>query len=259
MSNICGIEFKENGKIYNFNGLDCEVNINDYVIVDTEKGLQYGRCVKEIDSCENELKNIVRVATSEDQKKYEKNLLDAHKALENAKKIVKELDLDMNLIEASFTFDKKQLLITYVADNRIDFRELAKKLAAIYKTRIELHQMGPRDKAKEISGLGICGRELCCAKILGRMDSVSMNMAKNQGLALNPSKINGNCGRLLCCLAYEDEVYSECQYGLPNVGQTIKTEFGMGKVVNVDILKRKYDVNIDGIIKTIEAPNDRTK
>lgn len=257
MSNICGVEFKSGGKVYNFNTNGIDIKLNDYVIVETEKGYQYGKCVKLIDGDNSNMKNIVRVATSKDHETYEKNLIDASKALKKARELVQELKLEMNIIESSYTFDRNQLLFVYVADNRVDFRELAKKLSGIYKTRIELHQVGPRDKAKEVSGIGICGRQLCCVKVLSHIDSVSMNMAKNQGLALNPNKINGACGRLLCCLAYEDEVYTECQYGLPSVGQTIKVKEGTCKVTSVDILKRQYNVNIDGNIITVEASNDQ--
>lgn len=256
MGKICGIEFKSGGKIYNFNALELEPKIGEYVIVETEKGLQIGKCGKLLEGDTKDLKNLIRIADDNDIKKYEKNLIDADKVIKNARVMVEELGLEMNLIEASFSFDKKQLLITYVADNRVDFRELAKKLAAVYHARIELHQMGPRDKAKEVGGLGLCGRQLCCVKVLGHMESVSMNMAKNQGLALNPSKINGACGRLLCCLGYEDDVYSECQKGLPSVGQTVNTDSGSGKVIGVDILKRTYNVNIDGNIKTFEVPKN---
>ena len=152
----------------------------------------------------------------------------------------------MNFIDSSFSFDKKQLLLTYYAEERIDFRELAKKLAGIYKTRIELYQIGTRDKAKKVSGCGLCGQELCCSRFLNHLNSVSINMAKNQNLALNPNKINGVCGRLLCCLAYEDEVYSEFRVGLPNINQVVKTNVGEGKVISIDILNKKYVVDVDG-------------
>ena len=147
---------------------------------------------------------------------------------------------------------KKQLLFNFIADERVDFRELAKRLAGMYKTRIELRQIGARDKARNICGIGQCGRTLCCSTFLNHIDSVTMNMAKNQNIALNPSKINGQCGRLLCCLTYEDEEYARCQNGMPSVGQTVKTDDGSGKVISVDILKRKYKVDIDGNIKEIE-------
>lgn len=259
MSNICGVEFKTGGKLYNFSTNNLDLKTNDYVIVDTEKGLQYAKVIKLFDGDTSNVKSVVRIASDEDQKIYEENLVAASKTLKKARNIAEELKLEMNIIDASYTFDKKQLLFTYIADSRVDFRELAKRLAGVYKTRIELHQIGPRDKAKEVAGIGICGRQFCCVKILDHIDSVSMNMAKNQGLALNPTKINGVCGRLLCCLAYEDEVYSECQFGLPNVGQTVNTEYGSGKVMSVDILKRKYNVNIDGDIKTIEVDNNGKK
>ena len=257
MNNICGVEFKSGGKLYNFsvNGLDLKTN--DYVIVDTEKGLQYAKVIIVFEGDTSNVKSVVRVATAADKKTFEQNLVDASKTLKKARNIAEELKLEMNIIDASYTFDRKQLLFTYVADSRVDFRELAKRLAGAYKTRIELHQIGPRDKAKEVSGLGVCGRQLCCVKVLSHIDSVSMNMAKNQGLALNPNKINGACGRLLCCLAFEDEVYTECQFGLPSVGQTVDTPYGSGKVISVDILKRKYNVNIDGDVKTIEVKNDK--
>lgn len=151
----------------------------------------------------------------------------------------------MKMINASYTFDRKQLIFNFLADERIDFRELAKRLASIYRTRIELRQIGARDKAREIGGVGTCGQKICCANFLNHIDSVSMNMAKNQGLALNPSKINGLCGRLLCCLTYEDQEYTRCNAGLPSIGETVSTEYGTGTVVNVDILNRAYKVLID--------------
>ena len=150
----------------------------------------------------------------------------------------------MNVISASYNFNKTQLLYNFVSDERIDFRDLAKKLASIYHTRIELRQIGARDKAKEVGGVGVCGQQLCCIKFLKHIDAISMNMAKNQNLALNPSKINGVCGRLLCCLQYEDEEYIKCGKGMPNVGETIKTKNGDGTVISVDVLNRKCKVII---------------
>ena len=157
----------------------------------------------------------------------------------------------MMVLDASYTFDRNQLLFTFIADSRVDFRKLAKDLANIYKTRIELRQVGVRDKAKEIGGYGSCGRPLCCSKFLCDFDSVSINMAKNQNIALNPTKINGCCGRLLCCLKYEDECYKELNKNLPKVGKKVKTEKGEGKVISVDILKQKYRVSVpdNGIVE----------
>lgn len=257
MNNIYGITLKSEGKVYYFNGLDFELQIGDKVVVNTEKGIQYGKVVQLVDKKNvkiniEDMKTIERVATEKDTDTYIKNLGLASKALDKARDIAKDLDLDMNLLDAMYTLDKKQLLFNFIADERVDFRELAKRLAAQYKTRIELRQIGARDKARTIGGLGPCGRPLCCSSFLNHIESVTMNMAKNQNIALNPSKINGSCGRLLCCLTYEDEEYSRCQKGMPAVGQTVKTEFGSGKVVSVDILARKYKVDIDGVVREIE-------
>ncbi len=245
---IYGVNFKDNGKIYNFKSkIRCPINVT--VITETEKGLQFGKVVSLINK-ENiknmdELKDIIRISTKKDYEDYLKNLRDADQALKQCREIVKELNLDMKMINASFTFDRKQLIFNFLADERIDFRELARKLANIYRTRIELRQIGARDKAREVGGVGICGEKICCANFLNHIDSVSMNMAKNQGLALNPSKINGLCGRLLCCLTYEDEEYLRCSNGLPNIGETVTTEMGVGQVVNVDTLNRSYKVLVN--------------
>lgn len=237
--------FKSHGKGYYFNG-DDSLNINDYVIVETEKGLQYGQIngfLKE-DADEIKYKNIIRKATLEDEKNYHDLLKEGLKALKKCKELVKKLNLNMNIINADFTFDKAQLIFSFVSEERVDFRELAKKLASIYHTRIELRQIGARDKAKEVGGVGVCGQNICCARFLNHIDAISMNMAKNQNLALNPSKINGICGRLLCCLQYEDKNYQECSKNMPLVGETIKTQNGDGKVLSVDILNRKCKVLI---------------
>ncbi len=242
---IYSVIFKENGKNYYFNGKD-DININDYVIVETERGLQYGQVNNIVDMpiSKEEYKNIVRVATKEDKSEYLKILKECDKALKACKDLVKKMDLNMNVISASYTFDKSQLLFNFVSEERIDFRELAKKLASMYHTRIELRQVGARDKAKEVGGIGVCGQNICCGRFLNRIDAITMNMAKNQNLALNPSKINGACGRLLCCLQYEDDNYIECGKGMPSIGETIKTDNGEGKVISVDILNRKCKVLI---------------
>lgn len=242
---LYSVIFRNNGKNYYFNGED-DLEVNRKVIVETEQGLQYGEINKILDeeADENKYKNIVRIATSSDEKNYLKLLKESEEAFQNCKNIVKELDLNMNVISASFNFNKSQLLFNFVSEERIDFRELAKKLAAIYHTRIELRQVGARDKAKEVGGVGVCGGELCCTRFLKDIDAISMNMAKNQNLALNPSKINGLCGRLLCCLSYEDKAYQECGKGMPAIGETIKTKNGEGQVISVDILNRKCKVLI---------------
>lgn len=243
---IYSIIFHENGKSYNFS-FEGDLEIDDYVIVETENGLQYGKVKKQnVNSFENGLKKIIRKATKEDQENFYNNKKDAEEAKKKCIEIVKKLDLNMNVISAKYSFDRTQLLFDFTADNRVDFRDLARKLASIYHTRIELHQIGARDKAKKVGGVGVCGEELCCKRFLTKMDGISMNMAKNQSLALNPSKINGACGRLLCCLAYEDENYSENNKGMPQIGQKIKTPKGDGQVISVNILARKYSAVIDG-------------
>ena len=265
MQKIVGVSFNKKGRIYNFNANTFDLNIDDTVIVETEKGLQYGFVmsrVKEID--ENEynlpLKNVIRFASKEDDRIYYKNNQDAAKALIKARGIVEELKLDMHILDASYTFDRKQLLFNFIADERIDFRELAKRLAAIYKTRIELRQIGVRDKAKEVGGLGPCGRMLCCNTFLTDINSVTINMAKNQMLALNPTKINGACGRLLCCLGYEDVVYTKLRENLPDIGDNYKNKDVNGKVVNIDILRQKIFVeDKSGNIVEVSLENGNNK
>lgn len=264
MDKVYGIVLGTEGKIYYFNGKDLDLVKDDKVVVETEKGIQFGTVSynaegKKINIPVEDMKLVLRKATEEDIVNYEANLKLSTECLLNAREIAKELGLDMNILDANYTLDKKQLLFNFIADERVDFRELAKRLAGAYKTRIELRQIGARDKARTICGIGQCGRPLCCSSFLNHIDSVTMNMAKNQNIALNPSKINGLCGRLLCCLTYEDEEYTRCQKGMPNVGQTVKTEFGSGKVVSVDILNRKYKVDIDNVIREIELNCDKCK
>lgn len=241
---IYGIKLKENGKIYNFKDEnEIELKIDDYVIVETEKGEQYGKVsiIKERENSE-ELKNILRKSTDNDYDKYLQNLKDAKGVVKKTKELVQNLNLHMQIIDAAYTFDRKKLTINFIADERIDFRELVKQIAAIYKTRIDLHQIGIRDKAKENGGLGPCGRELCCKSFLNKLDTITINMAKNQNIALNPSKINGSCGRLLCCLSYEDDNYCCLKKNLPNIGSTIKHNGTDTKVIDVDILKQSYTI-----------------
>ena len=257
MKNIYEVIFKEKGKKYYF-GSELEIKYDTDVIVETEKGQQYAKVLDKVDDVKipiTEIKPIQRIASKKDYNQYLQVSKEAKEALDKARCIAQELKLQMNIINSSYTFDKKQLLFNFIADDRVDFRELAKKLASIYKTRIELRQIGARDKAKEIGGLGQCGRQLCCATFLNHIDSVSMNMAKNQNLALNPSKINGQCSRLLCCLTYEDEEYKRCSKGMPNVGQTIATDYGKGQVISINILDRKYKVMIDNEVQEIELGN----
>lgn len=244
---VCGIVYKDAGKVYYFNRNNLPLKKGDYVIVETEKGEQFGK-VEFVDdrNIEYELKNVLRMATKMDYDKYLKSLKEAKDTLKVATNYANELGLDMQFVDASYTFDHKQLIINFIADERIDFRELVKMLAAKYKVRIDLHQIGVRDKAKEIGGIGPCGRPLCCTSFLNRLDTISINMAKNQNIALNPNKINGSCGRLLCCLAYEDEIYSECRKNIPQVGYTVKYKGKEYKVISNDLLAGKYTIDKDG-------------
>lgn len=237
-----GVEFKEKGKQYTFdiNGLD--INIGDEVIVETERGLQFGRAAVyygEINDGKEHAK-VIKVATKSDEEQNRKNIKEAAKALEKAQELADELELEMKFLESFYTFDRKQLVFQFLSDNRVDFRELAKSLAAIYKTRIELRQVGVRDKAKEVSGIGPCGRKICCSNFLSDLDSVGIAQVKNQNLALNPNKINGLCGRLLCCLKYEDDLYTEYRKDLPEVGDTVHVNDEEGTVASIDIPNRKY-------------------
>ena len=250
MVKVVGIKFNNGGRIYYFSPGKLNIKINDNVIVETERGMQFATVATDIISQDSDkvflpLKDVIRIATKEDKTINLKNISDANKALEYAKKIVEKEQLDMKLYEASYTFDRKKLVFKFVADERVDFRELAKLLAAKYKTRIELRQIGVRDKAKEIGGFGPCGSPLCCSDFLTNFDSVSINMAKNQGIALNPTKINGVCGRLLCCLGFEDGTYTEYKKDLPKQGEMIKYEGKVGRVSELNILKRSYKIKTE--------------
>ncbi len=264
MITVAVVHFKKNTKKYYFNVNNLDLKSGQDVIVETEKGLQYGQVISIKKLSEKDLglplKNVVRIATEKDKKQYEKNLNDANKALEIARKKVAELKLNMRIIDARFTFDRGQLLFNFLADERIDFRELAKKLAQIYHTRIELRQIGVRDKAKDIGGLGPCGRFLCCSTFLTDFNSVSINMAKNQMLALNPSKINGVCGRLLCCLKYEDETYNQLKKSLPKVGSIYKNGDTVGKIVSLNVFKKTAIIEVKNHVQVeVDLNNGSTE
>ena len=234
---------------------DLDLKVGDVVLTESDCGPQLGTVkrvnyqVKE-ENLDLPLKKIIRLATSDDFTQFDKNINDAEKALAVARKFVTELDLDMNFVEAFYNFDRTQLVLSFLADDRIDFRELAKKLAQKYKTRIELRQIGVRDKSKKIGGFGPCGLFLCCNSFLTDFSSVSINMAKNQFLALNPSKINGSCGRLLCCLGYENDLYTELKKDVLEVGKKTFINGKEGKVISSEPLRGKYKVLIgDEIIE----------
>ena len=253
MIKVVGVSFEDSKQIYYFDPRELELKRNATVIVQTERGKQFG--IVELPPFEVEentlkaaLKEVVRVSSQSDDAKHQQNIEDAVEALKCCKELVVKYKLKMQIMDSTFTFDKNQLLFRFIADSRIDFRELAKELANKYKTRIELRQIGVRDKAKEIGGCGLCGRELCCTRFnSGDFGAVSINMAKNQNLSLNPSKINGVCGRLLCCLRYEDENYACCRKGLPAIGNFVETPKGKGKVIALDIISQKYSVSIPDV------------
>ncbi len=255
--NLVAIKFKSDGKAYYFDSNELKLEKNEYVLVETEKGVQLG-IVSDIDidteklNLNKELKKVIKKASKSDYDLYLKNLKDAEMVLLETRKKIEKEQIPMRLVDAMYTFDKEQLILNFVADERIDFRDLVKYLAAKYKTHIELHQMGVRDKAKEIGGIGQCGMPLCCKTFKGNMDGISINMAKNQCISLNPSKINGCCGRLLCCLSYEDEVYTELKKELPKINEEIEIEGSLGKVKKVDLLKKLVVVDIDGEEKVVD-------
>lgn len=240
-----------------------ELKKGDLVVFETDNGLQLGEVCKDVykektENLDMPLLKVVRKATEQDLKKFFDNEKNTDKALKEARKLSKELNLDMNFVDVHYNLDKTQLVFSFLSDTRVDFRELAKKLAQKYKTRIELRQIGVRDKAKKIGGLGPCGLFLCCNSFLTDFSSVSINMAKNQYLALNPSKINGVCGRLLCCLDYENDVYTELKKDLPKLGMVADTPLGMGKVVAVDVFKKTYSVDLKekGIVEFAKDSKD---
>lgn len=234
-----------------------QIKAGDYVIIEDDKGIDFGRVcsgVLTIDDTESKyrLYKIVRKATKKDIDCNCSNEKDSIKALKKAKELSQKLNLKMKFLNACFTFDRRQLILNFTAEDRVDFRELAKKLAAIYKTRIELRQIGVRDKAKEIGGLGPCGRFLCCNSFLNDFDSVSINMAKNQYLSLKPDKINGNCGRLLCCLKYEDDQYLEEKKKYPQIGTIIKYNNQKLKVTSLNLFKDSFVAeSVEGLPQVI--------
>ena len=219
------------------------------VIVDSStRGFLFGKVASILDDLnidESSLDRVVRVSTKKDYLQYLSNIDDAKKAIVKCKELVIKHNLSMHILDANYNFDRSQLLFRFVADERVDFRQLARDLGSCFKTRIELRQVGIRDKAKEVGGFGPCGRRLCCSSFLSSFDSVSINMAKNQNVSLSPSKINGVCGRLLCCLKYENDMYSEMKEGLPSVGSNVFINDEDVKVVSVDVLKNKYKVMFD--------------
>lgn len=259
MIKIVGVRFKNAGKIYYFDPVDFEIEKNIDVVVETARGLEYGKIVvgpKEIEEEKliSPLKPIIRIATEEDKAIYRENKEKAKETFEICQQKIKEHGLTMFLIDCEYTFDRNKLIFYFTAEGRIDFRELVKDLASIFKTRIELRQIGVRDEAKSIGGLGTCGRKLCCSSWLGDFQPVSIKMAKDQSLSLNPTKISGICGRLFCCLKYEHDVYVEAIEKMPVVGSVVKVENQKGKIIEINPLLEQIKIEFnDKTIKTCLA------
>ena len=242
MKNIVGVRFKKPGKIYFFDPGYIQLNPKDKVIVQTSMGEEVGEVVINKRSVPDEkivspLKKVVRLATKKDLKHCEENNQKEKEAFKICEEKIKRYKLNMHLTDVEYKFDNSKILFYFTADGRIDFRELVKDLAAIFKTRIELRQIGVRDEVKRIGGNGVCGRELCCCSFLGDFETVSIKMAKEQNISLNPAKISGNCGRLMCCLKYEQDVYEDKLQRLPKIGSTVKTADGKGVIDFVETLK----------------------
>ena len=241
MAEIIGVRFKSVGKVYYFDPDSIVVQKGIHVIVETARGIECGEVAvanREV-SDENivkPLKKVIRIATPEDLNRVEENRKKEKEAFQTCLEKIEKHKLDMKLVDVEFTFDNNKILFYFTADGRVDFRELVKDLASVFRTRIELRQIGVRDEAKMLGGLGICGRPFCCSTFLGEFQPVSIKMAKEQGLSLNPAKISGTCGRLMCCLKYEQEAYEDLLRTTPKQGAFVKTKDGRGTVVEVNLL-----------------------
>ena len=250
MVRVVGIQFNDSGKIYSFDSLDLDIKVGDGVVVETIHGKELGFAreasyERDEEDIKRQLKPVIRVATDYDLERYRENVIKASEASEVFKELVAKHNLDMKLVDCAYTFDNQKLLFYFNADGRVDFRELVKELAYIYRTRIELRQIGVRDGARMLGGLGPCGQELCCSRFLKDFDNVTIKMAKDQGLSLTPSKISGMCGRLMCCLRYEQDVYEERLKELPNLKEVVITPEGEGKVVERYAIKDEVKVQIE--------------
>ena len=248
---VVGVKFRNNNGIVYIDS-DIIVELNDYVICSYDKGLRYGKVVSLSESFEvDELYSILRIANNEDYNVYLDNLKKEKEAVSYIKELINKLKINMNVVSCDYNFDKSLMLFYFTSDERIDFRELVKLVAGKYKTRIELRQIGIRDKAKMVSGIGVCGRTLCCHDFLNKISTVTINMAKNQNISLNPNKINGACGRLLCCLNYEDCVYTENRKKLPKIGSEVEYNGKKYKVLSIDVLRRSYTIDYNDEVKEI--------
>lgn len=249
MYEVVGVRFKDAGKIYYFDPGDFEIEKGSHVIVETARGIEYGKVVigrKQVgeDDVVLPLKKVIRIASEDDVIAVEENNQAAKEAFDVCHTKINEHQLDMKLIDVEYTFDRNKIIFYFTADGRVDFRDLVKDLASIFRTRIELRQIGVRDEAKMLGGIGPCGRMLCCSTFLGDFEPVSIKMAKDQNLSLNPTKISGLCGRLMCCLKYENDTYEEAKQELPDIGEEIVTEHGRGKVAGLNMLERLVQIQL---------------
>lgn len=261
MHRVVGVRFKKAGKIYYFSPGTLQLEKGEAVIVETSRGIEYGKIVigtKEV--AENDvvlpLKQVIRIANEEDKLTVQENNQAAEKAFHVCTEKITDHKLDMKLVDVEYTFDRNKVLFYFTADGRIDFRELVKDLASIFRTRIELRQIGVRDEAKMLGGIGPCGRVLCCSSFLGDFEPVSIKMAKDQSLSLNPAKISGLCGRLMCCLKYENDMYESAKKELPDIGGRVTTPQGNGKVVGLNLLERLIQVELMDGERTLEFTMD---
>lgn len=249
MKEVVGVRFKTAGKIYYFSPEKKKIKQGDAVIVETARGVEYGMVEignKMVEDSEitPPLKPVIRIATDQDRKQAEANKAKEQKAVGICLEKIEKNNLDMKLIDVELTFDQNKIIFYFTADGRVDFRELVKELASIFRMRIELRQIGVRDEAKILNGIGICGRDLCCATFLDEFQPVSIKMAKEQNLSLNPTKISGICGRLMCCLKYEEDTYEYLNRNLPNEGDIVKTPDGTGEVLSVSVLRQLVRVAV---------------
>ena len=255
MVKIIGVRFKPVGKIYYFDPMDFDIKKGGHVIVETARGIEFGEVVIEPRMLSDEevqkpLKEVIRIADENDIKRYNENRENEKRAFKICLGKIAKHKLDMKLIDVEYAFDGNKILFYFTAEGRVDFRDLVKDLANVFRTRIELRQIGVRDEAKMLGSVGICGKELCCSTFLGEFAPVSIKMAKEQGLSLNPAKISGSCGRLMCCLKYEQEAYEELIAHTPREGSVVKTPEGRGTVESVSLLKQKVKVKIDSTSET---------
>ena len=249
MIKVVGVKFKQTGKMYYFDPKEFELSAGDEVIVETARGMEFGTVtlgvteIKEKDIT-RPLKQVVRIADDKDKKRHEENEKKKGEAMKSCKRLIEKHGLDMKLIDVEYTFDNNKIVFYFTSDGRVDFRELVKDLAGVFRMRIELRQVGVRDEAKLLGGIGCCGREVCCASWLSDFQPVSIKMTKTQNLSLNPTKISGVCGRLMCCLKYENEIYLELSKGMPKVNEKVETKEGLGKVIETNVLAGKIKVRM---------------